>query len=354
MVSAFALLSMTWLLPFILKNKKLYFIVMYTAMALVIGLRDISVGSDTANYTYIFTAFSDSPDFSPVYYLELGIRILVWLGVSLTGEVWGAFLFCAILTYAFLGYFIYRITNDRYYWLATFLVIALGFFFFSANGLRQAVAVPIIACSIFPLAKKQYFKAGLIILAAWLFHYTAIAFLTLIPLVKLYHFLKKGNASLLLCVCIPAMLFLIVLFVGYSLIITNSDLLGGFSYYLTAASGEDGQAVSLGAVRWASLFCYMLIIICVLIFHQDCKENIVGIAALFLLLAVVFTVGQEMWMFVLRRIVDYFIIYACFLIPFFVKMFRSVEVKTILIVLIILGGYLSVWHMLATGINGYV
>ena len=103
MISAFTLLSMSWLLPFALKNKKNYFIVMYTVMALVIGLRDISVGSDTGNYTYVFRAFSESPDFSPVYYLELGIRILVWLGVSLTGEVWGAFLFCAILTYTFLG-----------------------------------------------------------------------------------------------------------------------------------------------------------------------------------------------------------------------------------------------------------
>lgn len=354
MVSAFVLLSMTWLLPFILKNKKAYFIVMYTIMALVIGLRDSSVGSDTGNYTYVFRAFSESPDFSLVYYLELGIRILVWLGVSLTGEVWGAFLFCAILTYGFLGYFIYKITDDRYYWLATFLVIALGFFFFSANGLRQAVAVPVIAYSIFPLAKEQYFKAGLIILAAWLFHYTAIAFLILIPFVKLYHFLKKGNGSLLLCVCIPVILLFVALFVGYSLVMTNSDLLGGFSYYLTTASGTDGQAVSLGAVRWGSLFFYMLIIICVLLFYQGSKENIIGIASFFLLLAVGFTVAQEMWLFILRRVVDYFILSACFLIPLFVSMFRPIEVRIILIVLIVLGGYLSVWHMLATGINGYV
>lgn len=354
MVSAFTVLSLTWLLPIILKNKKIYFYVIYSIMAIVIGLRDSTVGSDTGNYFFVLTAFVESPDFSLIYYLELGIRILVWLGATLAGDIWGAFLLCAIVTYSVLGYFIYRVTDDRYYWLATFLVVALGFFFFSANALRQAVAIPILACSIFPFAREQYLKAGFLILVAWLFHYTAISFLVLLPFVKLFHVLKKGGQSMLLCVWVPVLCFFFTILVGYSFIITNPDLLGGFSYYFTAASGVDGQAVALGVVRWSSLFLYVLITTTILMLYDGGQKDIVGIAAFFVILAVGFTVAQEFWLFVLRRLVDYFMIFACFLIPLFVSMFRSTEIKIILVVMILIGGYLSIWHMLSTGINGYV
>lgn len=136
-------------------------------------LRDYSVGYDTKQYINFYEHISKlewNELFS--FYWEKGFSILNRiLAFARSGYVIS--IFVAVLFSFSMCFYIRR--NSKIYWLSFYLLIALGFYGWSFNILRQMSALLVfIAFGVKFIEEKKFFKYIIIVLLATTLHKTAI------------------------------------------------------------------------------------------------------------------------------------------------------------------------------------
>ena len=143
------------------------------ALLYIAGLRDITVGTDTAHYRDIF----NNPDD-----IEIGFQ---WFaeGIQYIGGDFHLFLFLFFLISLFLKLYAFKKVS-LYPLLSICIYSSFWFLTYEMNGIRQGLALGFIALSYYSLIinKKWYFYLSL--LGAILFHYSAFVFLPIIFIVK--------------------------------------------------------------------------------------------------------------------------------------------------------------------------
>lgn len=169
----------TQLAPIRSMNRYLYFI----PVGLLIffgGLRVSGVGSDDHNYEYIFNemptlvGFIESPDSYDLssHRKEVGFLVVNLILKSVSNDYTVLFLFCA--------FFSVGIAGSAYKHLSPFPYISLLLFFVHTylyrdmNQIRAAMAAAICLHCVPCIARKAYFKAVLVVLAASLFHVASL------------------------------------------------------------------------------------------------------------------------------------------------------------------------------------
>lgn len=164
----------------VLYGNKIYIFIIAIILVLFAGLRSTKVGSDTAMYKKIFDhvlnvnslniAIHDSVSSE----IEAGFSTLIYY-VSRKFD-WQVFLFISsLISIVPVLYVIYKYSVNVYF--SIFLYISFGFFSFSMNGIRQAIAIGICMIAYCFSRNKKLFLYLLCIFLAVSFHKSAILFL---------------------------------------------------------------------------------------------------------------------------------------------------------------------------------
>ena len=153
---------------------------LFLLLALVMGLRGISVGVDTENYGNIFNSIAKVPlddIFSGFFYDSLEVGFVLY--AKLISMIWNdyqffllvsAFLFCYLFKR-----FIEHSTNN--YFIASVIFISVGIYLSAFNIYRQMLAVALLSNAWICFRDKHYTAVILITLLALTFHVSAFLFI---------------------------------------------------------------------------------------------------------------------------------------------------------------------------------
>jgi len=158
---------------------KTYRFTVLLILVLLFGLRDLSVGTDTKAYYYIFQNLE-------LYGKEPGYFLLMKIVSHLTDNYNVLLLAIGAIMYIFILKSINDYSED--FSLSVFCLIFLGFFPASMNGMRQYIAMAFCFFATRYIIRGQKFKFALFVLVAATFHFSAIVMLAYYPLVRLKRF----------------------------------------------------------------------------------------------------------------------------------------------------------------------
>lgn len=167
------------------KSEKKYIFLISIILILIAVLRHESVGSDVSRYCEHFKVISKLEWSSISLYYKKDVFFyyctkLVTL-VTENQQIWlGAIATIYVSSHS---YIIEKYSKDAL--LSYILLLSMGWYHFSLTGLRQAVALGIIAYSYVYLLENKRYKFIITILIASLFHSSAVVFLVAYPVSKL-------------------------------------------------------------------------------------------------------------------------------------------------------------------------
>lgn len=144
------------------------FILLYIA-----GLRDITIGVDTAHYGEIF----NNPDD-----IEIGYKLTAEF-IKYIGGGFHLFLFLFFFLSLSLKLYVFR-KISLYPLLSICIYSSFWFLVYEMNGIRQGLALGFIALSYYFLIVKKNWYFYLSLLGAILFHYSALVFFPIIFIIK--------------------------------------------------------------------------------------------------------------------------------------------------------------------------
>ena len=152
-------------------------------MSILAMFRSITVGTDTAGYEQDFYLIHDMSNYKDVIFhkFEPGYAWAIIQYKKISSDYMG---FISLTWIPFiLG--ILKFIYDSKVWLAfsLYLLVMLGFYFYSMNGMRQMMACAMILATFPWLQAKKYFIFGIwTVTISLLFHRSEIVYLILIPL----------------------------------------------------------------------------------------------------------------------------------------------------------------------------
>lgn len=152
-------------------NRKAFWIPL-TLLVTFASVRSYLVGTDTGSYTANFRN-----SLSPEYYYfreetEYGYQVLEYLLLNVTDNYFWLLFTCSLIIVGSYLYVLKKQSTD--YFLSVFIFITFGFYLFYFNGLRQGLAMAIVALATPYLINKNFIKFSLIIILASFFHKTAL------------------------------------------------------------------------------------------------------------------------------------------------------------------------------------
>lgn len=172
------------------------------ALLYIAGLRDITVGTDTAHYAEIF---DDPQD------IEIGYRLFAEF-IKYIGGNFHLFLFLFFFISFFLKLYAFREVSS-YPLLSICIYSSFWFLVYDMNGIRQGIALGFVALSYYYLIDNKKSKFFLFMTGAILFHYSSLIFLPIIFIIK-----KKCTKRLFL---ISFSIIFLFAYLGVSSIILN-------------------------------------------------------------------------------------------------------------------------------------
>jgi len=226
------------------------FIIM-SALILILfsGLRDSSVGTDTNSYVYSYLL--SQQDFSSLFVdtlsnIEIGYQFLETIAHQFSHQYFSLLLVIALLTIFFQFKGIYALSKSPV--TSIFILITLGFFTFSFNAARQAIALSIFIYSIQFIVNNKFRHFLLFIMFGYLFHKSIIVTLPLYFLFRL-----KFNVKLIIILLISTMVS-----ISYFDDIMNIGLLISDKYSIyTILEASGGQMLTIAYAIFGIFFIFM-------------------------------------------------------------------------------------------------
>lgn len=251
-------------LNFIIKNKKFYFGFLFLFMAVIVGIRGPYTGTDTFMYHELTNIVKKeglvSAEQSDVS-VEIGYRILMFFCGEILDSSQCLIFITAIITYLLFARYLYRNSDEKYYYMAGVLFIGMGFFCESVNAIRQLLALSIAVNGLDYLKNNLYVRAIIIIVLSCFIHTSMIMLITLVIFYMIADRLvkKDGNSIIMFF----SSLFLIM-FIGIniiSIINNNIDFLGRYAvYYLrteySIASDSGGWTRIMGILIMTLMYSF--------------------------------------------------------------------------------------------------
>lgn len=316
-------------------------------LIIIIGLKDVSVGTDTERYLLHYLN-DPIPDWKEgnVAGAELGFRYLEYWCNSI-GFSWVSYsLLVSSIIVIPMGYFFYKYSDNL--WASYMIYMTIGLFAMNMTGIRQSMACSMVVLGMIMLLNKKYFWFVISIILGYLFHYSAIiAFIiAAIPFIK-----YKSHWQLTLLLFIP--LFARI----------GGDVLFYFigSYMPERYDGYESQQFSMNPMlelMWISIMIFSYIS---LRRGGNVSQNIFSMYVMIVLF--VSSIELSFHIYMAGRLSEYFetVIEAC--IPSFINRFPGSEKRLltwaiyslcILFFLIVLHGSdtlsISNYHFLGSGI----
>lgn len=217
------------------KQNYIYLIIFFSILALVIGLRGIEVGEDTASYINIakvssqmewkqvFQSFPQVSwsriDYGMYGYTDLNVETMFLAFTKLIMQFFGnaqiVLLVISIVTCFFFARFIQHNTNNKEeIYIACFIFLCESMFMNCFNGIRQMLALSIGIQSFYWIKNKEYKKSVIWIMMATLLHLSAMVYLLLIPLHMIKSKKKHTGTIILICGISSALLIIFSVVIG--------------------------------------------------------------------------------------------------------------------------------------------
>lgn len=180
-------------------NRKSFWTPLFT-LSLFAGMREYTVGTDSWNYTYNFRYNLNTYNFSFSENVEYGYQIFEYTLLQFTHNYFWLFFISALFIVSSFLTIIRKYSVN--YLFSYFLYFTLGIYTFFFNGLRQGIAIAIVAIAIPFILKKKIIQFLLFVGFASLFHISAII---LIP----FYFLINLNIKTIYKLIIPFFISLV-------------------------------------------------------------------------------------------------------------------------------------------------
>lgn len=166
-------------LPF-LKVKKYYLIISGTVLALIIGLRADTVGTDSMHYSF-FWRLSNQINWSQILeYREPFFILLEKIFRATSNDYTIFFLGVAVICVWGVGTLFYRYSEKPF--ISYVSLLSLSYIYFFMSGLRQSIAIAIIMFSYKYVRERKLIPFLLLVALAYGFHNTAVIFLLAYPI----------------------------------------------------------------------------------------------------------------------------------------------------------------------------
>lgn len=153
------------------------------ALVLFASVRSYLIGSDTEAYTSSFRYQLDPNYFVFNQNVEYGFQLLNYWLLNLTYNYFWLFFVSAIIV-VFSYIYIFKKLSENY-WLSVFIFITFNYYTFFFNGLRQGIAMAIVALAMPYLIKNEFLKYFLIVLISSLFHFSSLVMILFYFVIKL-------------------------------------------------------------------------------------------------------------------------------------------------------------------------
>lgn len=151
----------------------------------LMAFKDASVGNDTPSYIEVFNQFQYSTLQSlfeeNTTRFETGYIILNRFIACFTSNYQWLFIITAAFTTFSLVKMVTTYAKDVV--LSLFLFVSLRFFYFFISGIRQSIAIAILFFSLSSLFRRKFWPFAFWVVLASCFHFSAIVFIVLYPLV---------------------------------------------------------------------------------------------------------------------------------------------------------------------------
>lgn len=204
-----------------INNKKInvYDIILLLILILVCGLRD-RVGTDYGLYKFYYNNIDQNSRF------EIGFRFLIELSNKI-GMSYNTFLILIAAITITLFYVAIKKYSSKPA-ASIFFFVALGYYAYSFNIIRQMLAIAITLYGINYIKEKKFFKYLILILIASSFHSTALIMIPIYFLLKLKNNKKNNIILVFICVILPFLYntiftFIVTNFEQYSAYATIND-----------------------------------------------------------------------------------------------------------------------------------
>lgn len=285
------------------------------------ALRDSSIGNDTMSYLSIFDRIKLGQLDIQNTNFEIGYIKLNQLTAYFFTNIQSILVVTSILIY--LGYFFFIKKNSEAPIFSVFLFMSLGYFGNSMNVIRQQLAMSIIFFAWHYLNKNKIIIPVCLIIAASLFHNTALIFLLAIFIRKV----KVNKISL-------SVLFFITV-IGY---VAYQPLLQIFLKIFPMYNSYLGSIYMAGGVRIASvmnLFILILILLAGLIFKpdensKDFTYSLWNTWTLYIMISIGLTVLSFNFNLIARS-AEYFSVFSIVYIPLLIKSIKNKNLKILLV-----------------------
>ncbi|WP_278245362.1 EpsG family protein [Ruminococcus sp. HUN007] len=182
------------------KRINITYLIFFGACVLIMGLRSITVGVDTAHYSAIFYTISETPwniilTNWKTEACEIGYCILMKASASIFSSYYFfQFLIAALFNYLMLMFFR---NNTKCYGLTAIIYLGLGTYTMAFNITRQMFSIAILTLAYDCFKKGNKKRSLLLYLIAITIHTVAVSFV----LVYLFYLIKNNQKLILIVLC---------------------------------------------------------------------------------------------------------------------------------------------------------
>ena len=282
---------------------KRFCILISIQLILILGLREITIGTDLVNY---IPFYEKCIKFKELVFLssrfEVGYILLNIVIGGISGNSYVFLFIVAAISLIPIGYIVYKYSKKPF--LSFIIYLAFDFYSFLFSGLRQGIAFGITFFSYKYIRERKPIKFIICIVIASLFHKSAIIFLPAYWLAKI----KMSKKSIIIFVATFIITFLF-----------RSQIMGIFIKLFS----EDYSIVKTNSFTY--LFCAIITLVFGIVFYKQMIKNNKYSSQyfIFIMMSVIFliftSVGTNM-----LRISNY---YYLFIILFLPEVLDSIEDK---------------------------
>lgn len=166
------------------KAKRTYVATVFMMLIAVAAFRSSAVGVDTEQFVRAYGRIGiEGVSAFQIERYEPGFTALCLLLNQITGNYQMLLIVTAVITYAPIGYVIYRLSENAT--LSCYLFITLNIFTSYLNVMRQGMCIALVAVAFLCLAKRKNIGFVVCILASSLFHAYSLVALVLLPLSRI-------------------------------------------------------------------------------------------------------------------------------------------------------------------------
>lgn len=261
----FITLSTSAFLPLSKRKKIIYLILALGTLAMMTMFRGPTVGNDTQGYISYFNAIARADSFwecVDAYALEPGYIIWNWCISRVWQEPQSLFIITGFFVYFSIGRFLYKWVLSP--GIVVYLIVTMHFFDGYLSTMRQTIALAILLFSYDSVINKKPLHFVFLNLVAVQFHFSAILYIIMYPVVNLeFATLKRYSSSILTALVVGSVIFFTLFFDRIFAIVLS--LFPKYQYYLGGATvdGETRIATILNIV------VYSLMIIVPLLFKKN-------------------------------------------------------------------------------------